>query len=203
MRLRHVLTAVAAAVGIAGMVQAAAVVLLKVNSPEAAWSTVGITDKLTVRLSRDPALRVVAVDDAGDDLPPFPTDQYNIDSLMDWGSAAGGHYLLLVDVKHERLERRKTWQVPLFFHKYVTVGVIDGELRLIDLVKGKVMAARPFRREREARRIFQASPDDDINDPDLHLTAPSKQVFFDRMERELCDELASTIDLKRRGDKGE
>jgi len=193
----------AAVFALTAAVEAGPIILLKVNEPAAAWSTVGIGEKLTIRMSRDSALRVVRIDETDDNLPSFPADQYNLDSLVNWGLEAGGQYLMLVDVHHERLERRKTWQAPLFFHKYITVGVIVGELRLIDLVRGELVVAQPFRREQEARRIFQGSPDDDINDPDLHVTAPGKQVFFDRLEHKLCDELLESIGFMQRGKEGE
>jgi hypothetical protein len=199
----HIIFTLAAVIMLTTAVEAGPVVLLKVNEPPAAWSEIGVGEKLALRLSRDPALRVVSVGDTDDHLPPFPNDQYNVDSLVDWGLAAGGQYLLLVDVHHERLERRKTWQLPLFFHKYVTMGVIDGEVRLVDLVRGELVLAEPFRQEKEARRIFQGSPDDDIGDPDLHVPAPGKQVFFDRLEHKLCDELLESTGLMQRGKNGE
>ena len=181
---------------------AAATILLKVNPPPAAWSTVGIDEKLTLRMSRDSALRVITVDD-DDRLPLFPADSYNLDSLVQWGQQVGGQYLMVVDVHHERLERRKSWQIPLFFHKYTTVGIIDGEVRLIDLVDGELLVSQSFRREQKARRTFQAAPDDDINDPDLHMTAPAKTVFFDRLEDKLCDQLLESLGFVERGDNDE
>ena len=203
MKFASTILLISSAILLTGNAAAGPTIVLKVNPPPAAWSTVGIGEKLTIRMSRDSGLRVIRVDEADDALPKFPADRYNLDSLVNWGLEVGGQYLMLVDVHHERLERRKTWQVPLFFHKYVTMGVIDGEFRLIDLIEGELLVAKPFRREQEARRIFQASPDDDINDPDLHMTAPGKQVFFDQLENSLCDQLLESIGFIERGDDGE
>ena len=178
-------------------------ILLRVSAIEAAWSSGGLEEKLLIRMSRDTAIRVVDVNGDDNGLPSFPKDRFNVDSLVEWGQEIGGQYLMLVDVHHERLERRKTWRIPLFFHKYVTVGVISGELRLIDLKEGVLLLSQPFLSEQEAKRSFQASPDDDINHPDLHMTAPRKLAFFDLMEDHLCDQLLESIGFKERGDDGE
>jgi hypothetical protein len=47
--------------------------------------------------------------------------------------------------------------------------------------------------ERKGARIFQATMDDDINDPDLHLTAPKKLILFEKLEESLCRKLADRI----------
>jgi hypothetical protein len=82
---------------------------------------------------------------------------------------------------------RTAWlSLLLVFHKYETVGVIEGELRLIDVRRGKFIIAEPFQVEQKGPRIFQATMDDDVNDPDIHLTAPDKIGFFDRLEEKLA-----------------
>lgn len=178
-------------------------ILLRVTPAEAAWSSSSIEEKLLIRMNRDTALQVISVNGDDRDLPSFPRDRYNVDSLVEWGSEIGGQYLMLVDVHDERLERRKSWHLPLFFHKYVTVGIISGELRLIDLNQGVLLISLPFSTELEAKRIFQASPDDDVNHPNLHMTAPGKLVFFDQMEDRLCDQLLESIGFTVRGNDGE
>lgn len=178
-------------------------ILLRVTPAEAAWSSSSIEEKLLIRMNRDTALQVISVNGDDRDLPSFPRDRYNVDSLVAWGSEIGGQYLMLVDVHDERLERRKSWHLPLFFHKYVTVGIISGELRLIDLNQGVLLISLPFSTELEAKRIFQASPDDDVNHPNLHMTAPGKLVFFDQMEDRLCDQLLESIGFTVRGNDGE
>lgn len=178
-------------------------ILLRVTPAEAAWSSSSIEEKLLIRMNRDTALQVISVNGDDRDLPTFPRDRYNVDSLVEWGSEIGGQYLMLVDVHDERLERRKSWHLPLFFHKYVTVGIISGELRLIDLNQGVLLISLPFSTELEAKRIFQASPDDDVNHPNLHMTAPGKLVFFDQMEDRLCDQLLESIGFTVRGNDGE
>lgn len=178
-------------------------ILLRVSPAESAWSSVGIEEKLLIRMTRDTAMRVVDVSGTDNGLPAFPEDRFNLERLVEWGQEIGGEYLMLVDVHDERMERRKTWRIPFFFHKYETIGVISGELRLIDLKRGVLLLSQPFRREQEASRVFQGSPDDDINHPNLHMTAPDKLVFFDQMEDHLCDQLLESIGFKERGSHGE
>jgi len=167
--------------------------LLNVLSPTLAYSDSRVCEKMQRSLSRESDIRVSVVGDAGVGMVDFPTSYYNTDSLLEWGREAGGRYLLLVEITREDLERHKSFHVPLVFHKYETVGVIEGEFRLLDLSRGKTLTAETFKIERKGPRIFQATMDDDKNDPDLHLTAPEKVVFFDHLEESLCRHLTSRV----------
>jgi hypothetical protein len=82
---------------------------------------------------------------------------------------------------------RAAWlSLPLVFHKYETVGDIGGELRFIDVRRGKFLIAEPFKVEQKGPRIIQATMDDNVNNPDIHLMAPDKISFFDRLEERLA-----------------
>lgn len=165
--------------------------ILNVVSPPSAYSDSHIDQKLQRYLSHQASLRVRLVDDNTE--PAFPSALYDSDSLLNWGRERGGRYLVLVEVTARRLERRKSFHLPLVFHKYETFGVIEGEFRLLDLNRGKVLAVESFDVEKKGPRIFQATMDDDPNDPDLHLTAPGKIVFFDQLEDRLCRHLADRV----------
>jgi len=69
------------------------------------------------------------------------------------------------------------------------VGVMEGEWRFIDLLQGKLLAAEPFQVEEKGAEIFQATMDDDINDPDLHIKSSDKIRFFDRLENKVTQKL--------------
>ena len=166
-------------------------VLLRVEGAPLAWSASRIGDRLNIQLSRLGSIQVRQITD--DQEPPFPADSYNLDSLVNWGLELGGRYLLLVDVHREGLERRKGWSLPLIFHRWETVGVIEGELRLIDLTRGRLLVAEPFHVEQKAKGAFQATMDDDSHDPDLHLSAPEKVRFFTLLEQRLCDEVIAKV----------
>lgn len=168
-------------------------IVMNVIVGASAWTDSDIETKLKMYLTRKADIRVNTVDSDNRLLPPFPGDIYDFDSLLNWGREVGGRYLLVVEVFDQRLERRKSFHVPLVFHKYETVGVIEGELRLIDLSKGKAITVEPFKVELNGPRSFQATMDDDINDPDLHLTAPDKIRFFQKLEDLLCKRLADRV----------
>ncbi|UCG61698.1 MAG: hypothetical protein JSV52_15535 [Candidatus Zixiibacteriota bacterium] len=167
--------------------------MLNVISPPLAHSDSNVDHKLVRYLTGESDLRVTIVTDSTDGQPAFPDNYHDIDSLMEWGREVGARFVMVVEVTAERLEKRKSFHVPLVFHKYETVGVIEGEFRLVDLSRDKLLTAEPFKLESKAARIFQATMDDDINDPDLHLTAPNKVIFFDGLEDDLCQHLARRV----------
>ncbi len=167
--------------------------LVNVITPPLAYSDSQVDQTLKRHLTRRGDLRVRLIGVNDDSQLPFPEDHLNIDSLLDWGREVGGRYLMVVEITSERLEKRKGFHVPLVFHKYENVGIIEGEMRLIDLSRGKLLSAEPFKLERKGPRIFQATMDDEINDPDLHLTAPDKIRFFGKLEESLCEHLADRV----------
>lgn len=177
-------------------------IIIRVDQAETAWSKPQLQDLLAEDLSRNEQFRPVPANPGQPNLPPFPANWYDTDSLVNWGREVGGRYLLLVDVHSERLERRKGWHVPLVFHKYSTVGVIEGELRLIDLSWGRILAAEPFEISKEAKRIMQMSMDDNINDPEIHVSAPDKVTFFRELEQELCRRITERLERTAVGDEG-
>ncbi len=192
---RYVLALLILLVPVAGLADSSSGrrLLLNVLSPSLAYSDSHVCEKMERSLSRKSDIRVSVVGDEGSDMVNFPANYYNTDSLMEWGKEVGGRYLMLVEITREGLERRKSFHVPLVFHKYESVGVIEGEFRLLDLSRGKILAAETFKIERKGPRIFQATMDDDKNDPDLHLTAPEKVVFFDHLEESLCRHLTARV----------
>ncbi|HWR83622.1 MAG TPA: hypothetical protein VN285_09985 [Candidatus Deferrimicrobium sp.] len=176
-------------------------IFVHVSSPSLPWSSSAVESKLMRQLTRNTNGRVVTASALSVSGPKMPADLYSLDSLTQWGLAVGGTYLVVVDVNNERLQTAKSFHLPLVFHKYQATGVIEGELRLIDLPKGKLVLAEPVRIEQKGPRTFQATMDDDINDPDLHLTAPEKLKFFDRLEEQLAvhvtERVKQTIRLRR------
>ena len=171
----------------------AKVLLLKIRQPDQAWAQSNIAGELQTQLSRNGSLRVRDLSDAEVGEPAFPEDYLNLDSLVDWGNEMGGRYLLLVDIGSQGLETRKTWHLPLVIHRYSTVAVARGELRLVDLSRGTLMAAEPFEVELKAAQIFQATMDDDPGDPDLHVSASNKIRLFRELDKKLCDYLVAQI----------
>jgi len=166
--------------------------LIKVIHSELGWTDTRLTEKLLIELSRNGNGDVVNADILAE-MPEFPVGRYETDLLIDWAVAAGRKYLVLVSVEFEGLERKKTFSLPLIFHKYQNIGVISGELRIFDLIRKRNIISEHFKIEKEGKRIIQASTDNDKNDADLHISAPEKIIFFSELERELAVMLADRI----------
>jgi hypothetical protein len=172
-------------------------VILRVETGLNAWTHNGFEGALVTRMTRDPNLRVVAVPQDSKAHPPFPKSSLDIDSLITWGQEIGGRYLLSFVVESQRIDRRKSFHVPLIFHKWETVGVIEGEYRLLDLQRARLLSADRFKSELPAKRVFQATMDDNKYDPDIHLRPDEKaQLFarlYDECARELLDKLSPKL----------
>lgn len=164
-------------------------VIIKIIATDDIWVDSHLADKLKQRLSRRSDMRILWPDQLGLTTPDFPVDYYNIDSLTNWGTEVGGRYLMVIAITAKYLERRKSFHLPLIFHKYESFGVYEGEIRLIDLSRAKMLTAEPFKIELNGPRIFQATMDDDKTDPDLHLSATDKILFFSKLEDKLCEHI--------------
>ncbi len=167
--------------------------VLMVNSAVSADCETSMADKLMAELSRNGNGEIIRVEALAESMPAFPSDIYSTDSLANWGMASGKRYVVIVDIEYEGFQKQKTFNIPLVVSKYENVGVVTGELRIVDVSRKRVVLSEQFTFEKEAKRIFQASVDDDINDADLHVSAPAKIRFFSSLETELARELAGKI----------
>ena len=174
-------------------------VLLHVEQPALPWMQPTIAQKLAQHLTRNRDIRVVLPDGLGAEAPPFPRASHDVDSLVDWGRELGMRYLLVVQVAKEKLEIQKKTGIPLLLHRYETVAVVQGEYRLLDLQRGRMLAAEPFREVYRARRVIQGDPDNNSNDPDLILRASEKSDLFDLLEDCLAERLALRTKMLVRG----
>jgi hypothetical protein len=199
----RVFVVVKAAVTALVVVQAASAaplpVILQVQSTPLAWGDSRLPDILTTALSRNPDLNVIVPEAATRQYPPFPNDRNNIDSLLNWGTEVGGRYLLTVIVDREALERRKTFSVPLLFHRWETIAIMSGEFRLVDLLKRRLVLAEPFEEKLSVARQFQSSAEDNAADPALHVNAAEKSDLFQSLETRLTEHLVDKISRYMRG----
>jgi len=198
--LRSFLLIAAIAIGVSS-VQAGTPrpLVLQVDQVPLAWGDGSLAEKLTVSLSRDPELRIIVPQTQAGLFRAFPADRTNFDSLLSWGAEIGGRFLLTIDVRREGLECRKTFSVPLLFHRWETLAVISGEIRLMDLQKRRVILAEPFEEKVTAARQFQSSAEDNAHDPTLHVSASDKQELFDSLESRLAERLIKRIGRLTRG----
>lgn len=167
------------------------ILLVHIDQSSPAWSDPHLYDKLATRFTRDAALQVRRTQSAPG--APGTSSTVSADSLVRWGQSQGGMFLLVVTVHSERIERHKSFQVPLVFHKWETVGIIEGEYRFLDLQRGRLLVAEPFIIEIKGPRVFQGTMDDHIDDPDIHLSAPDKLVFISRLEDELATQIVQRV----------
>ena len=198
-RLMAILT-LALALFVVPMAAAATIpLILQVEDVPLAWGDCQLTDRLITVLSRNPDLQVIVPEANSPEYPSCPKTNENTDSLLNWGEALGGRYLLAVVVDREALERCKTFSVPVLFHRWETMAVIAGELRLVDLQKRRLILAEPFEERVSAARQFQSSCEDNEVDPDLHVTAADKSVLFQNLETTLAEHLVQKIARYTRG----
>lgn len=180
-------------VGLAGQAGAdQPVVLLKVYQAAVAWADPELSTILERRLTTDLDLKVFTVG-GNSGLPVGPGNRYHTDSLVNWGMEAGARFLMIVTISSERLERKKTFSIPLIFHKYETVGIILGEIRFYDIARGRLLISRPIEFELEAKRVFQGAIGGNQNDPSLHLTAVEKINFINKLEEKLAERLINSV----------
>jgi hypothetical protein len=174
-------------------------IVVHIETVPLAWGDSHLRELVVTQLSRNPDLSVVDTDLFEGDLPGRPPGYHDHDAWLDWGTEIGGRYLLVVVVKREALERRKTFNVPLLFQRWENIGVITAEVRLYDLMKRRLLVAEPFHVEKSGARQFQGSTDDNRNDPSLHLTASDKSRFFRDLEAQLAGEVAKSVTRHARG----
>jgi len=200
MRVFVVLTVAVAALVVGPAASAAPLpVILHVQSAPLAWGDCRLPEILTTVLGRNPDLNVILPKATSRQYPPFPNDRTNIDSLLNWGTEVGGRYLLIVAVDREGLERRKTFSVPVLFHRWETIAVMSGEFRLVDLLKRRLVLAEPFEEKLSAARQFQSSAEDNAADPALHVNAAEKSDLFKSLETRLAERLVDKISRHTRG----
>jgi hypothetical protein len=167
--------------------------LLDIQQPPLAWCDSRLSAKVQAALSHNSELRVCLTDALPSAMPPFPNARTDIDSLMNWGIEGGGRFLLVVTVDREDFTTRKTFSLPLVFHRYEMVGIISGEYCLLDLQKGRLLVSEPFETKLKGPRQLQSSAEDNRNDPGLHLTAPEKTEFFGKLEDKFTAELTAKV----------
>ena len=168
-------------------------IVLHVEQADFAWGESDLTHHLVSQLSRSSEIRTVVSSDFDKSGPAFPDAVYDIDSLLEWGREIGGHYLFVLVVTSERLETAKTFSLPLIVHRWETVAVIEGEVRMLDLSRGRLLWAEPFHEELRARSVLQGDADQTKADADLHVPAEEKQILFSQLEEQLTNRLTRRV----------
>ena len=106
---------------------------------------------------------------------------------------------MLVNIEREELQKRKGWTLPFLFHRWETVGLIEGDYRLVDVARKRILVSEPFSVKRRAKAVFQGYVDNNANDPDIKLSAPDKVRFFAYLEDALAAHLIEQSTALRNG----
>ena len=157
-----------------------------------------LTEAINIEFSRTNGFVPLTSEDHPDRLP-FPGDHFDIDSLTNWGAELGARYLMFVKVEREAIEQKKTFSIPLIVHKYQAVGLVRGEMRLVDIQRGKVLLSEPFEVETKGPRIIQAYVDDNRYDADISIPATQKSAFFREMENATASYLRKRLKFATNG----
>ncbi len=180
---------------ISGFAQhSARVVMIHVDDTPTTMGKSQIEQNLIRVLSRNANLRVFSTKSENGNLPPLPGDFNNPDTLADWCAESGCRYLLTIKIYDEKIVRKKGFHFPLLFHKYQTEGIIEAEVRLFDASRNRFVIAESMKVKEKGPRVFQATMDDDINDPDLHLTSLQKIKFISTLENKFCREVYEKLE---------
>ncbi len=174
-------------------------VYYRLNEAQLAWADSKMNEMLERHFSRTARVTLVNADLVDSTWPALPADYTDNQAIFDWGTEVGARYVLIVDVDDEYLETRKTFKFPLIFHRYERFGVVEGEYRLIDLERRRLLIADHFKVQKKSGEAFQATPDDNKNDPDLHIDAARKIRFFRDLEDEAAAYLARKVSIYVRG----
>ncbi len=167
--------------------------VVKVITPEEIWFKSTVDENLRRVISRNKNIEVMMHDENSSSLPSFPGDYLNFDSLYNWGAELGARYVVLVEIESHEIEKKETFSFPFLVHKYQSVGIIVGELRIIDIKRGKSLTSEPFENEQNGPSVIHTTLNNDINDPELNIAASKKVKFFKELEKKLTRHLTKRI----------
>jgi hypothetical protein len=174
-------------------------VAMYVNAAPSAWHSSSIEEKIATLLTRTSTMKLARLVQDTSMCKSELTYSVGMDSLVHRAEVSGARYAVAIRVTSPEIVRKKTLSVPLIFHMYQAMGIIEGELRIIDLNRNRQVAAEPFSISMKGPRAMQATMDDDINDPDLHVSAPEKLRFFDQLEQKAAEHISNRVRKFTRG----
>lgn len=166
-------------------------ILLVVDQQPFAWGRSLVSEQLLGRLTRDPGIRVrqITIDSARSRM----LASNDLDRLVALGQMEKADVLAIVRLEPARLEARKGFNIPLVLHKWETVGILDGELRVVDITQGRLLAAEPINNELIGPKAVQMTMDDNRHDPDLRVRATEKELFAAKLQEQLAVNLAERL----------
>lgn len=134
----------------------------------------------------------IIVPDEDSTLPEAPRARFHLDRLVEWGRETGSRYVIYLQVHGRRLTTKKQFSIPFLLSRYVVEGCLEGVYCLIDVTRNKLVRTWDLRAKVSGPRQWQPA-DDYREDPDLHIPAPQKIVFLQRLEARAVEQMAANI----------
>lgn len=139
-----------------------------------------LVDRLNDALSMYAGLKVL-IPYEDDSRPQPPDNRFDLESLIDWGKEMGVRYIIYLQVDKRLIATAKRWSIPLILSRYVVEGHLDGAYSLIDTRHQKRINVWNLEAELAGPQQWQIA-EDYRDDPDLHIPAPQKMSFLQKLD---------------------
>ena len=116
-----------------------------------------------------------------DDAVQAPNQRFDLSQLVNWGRESGARYILYIQIDDRKIITAKRWSIPLILSRYVVEGHLDGAYSLIDTQRGKLIDTWNLEAVLTGPQQWQVTADYP-DDPDLHIPAPRKITFLQKLE---------------------
>lgn len=150
-----------------------------------------LVDRLVDRLSRANGCRVL-IPDEDTTLPASPDRRFDLQRLLAWGEETGCRYIIYLQIEDRRIETKKQISIPLLVSHYVVKGRLEGMCTLVDMQGGTIAMNEHIGTYITGPHQWQVF-EDNRDDPDLHIPAPEKLWFFQRLEEKAAQEIFESV----------
>ncbi len=150
-----------------------------------------LVGRLVDRLSRANGYSILV---PGEDTtyPASPDSRFDLQRLLAWGKETGCRYIIYLQIDDRRIETKKQISIPLLVSHYVVEGCLEGMYTLVDMRRGKTVMNKYIRTYVTGPHQWQIF-EDNRDDPDLHIPAPEKLVFLQRLEEKAAQEIFESV----------
>ncbi len=150
-----------------------------------------LVGRLVDRLSRANGYSVLV---PGEDTtaPPSPVRRFDLQQLLAWGAETGCRYIIYLQIDDRSIRTKKQITIPLLVSHYVVEGCLEGMYTLVDMRRGKTVMNKHIRSYVTGPNQWQVF-EDNRDDPDLHIPAPEKLTFFQRLEEKAAQEIFESV----------
>lgn len=150
-----------------------------------------LVGRLVDRLSRANGYSVLV---PGEDTtaPASPDRRFDLQRLLAWGDETGCRYIIYLQIDDRRIETKKQVSIPLLVSHYIVEGCLEGMYTLVDMRRDKIVMNKHIRTYITGPHQWQIF-EDNRDDPDLHIPAPEKICFLQRLEEKAAQEIFESV----------